>query len=132
MHAMPSRREGVEGGHTVDLAPETARVRHRYRGRLYGKQLKTKNAKRTVELHAMLRATLREIRPAKLHQHSFVFASLRDEPIRPARSASCGTTRSESWDPPIPPRGLYHTKNTFCAHRVVRHRVTRQAGEADG
>jgi hypothetical protein len=85
---MPSRRGGFEGGHTVDLAPETARVRHRYRGRLYGKKLKTKNAKRIVELRATLCATLREIRPAKLHQHSLVFTTLRGEPMnRPRGSA---------------------------------------------
>src|SRR5262245_59358013 len=38
---------------------------HRYRGQLYGRELKTKNAQRTVELHATLCATLRQIRPAK-------------------------------------------------------------------
>ena len=41
------------------------------------------DAKRTVELHGRLCATLRQIRSAKLHQHGFVFTNLRGEPIRP-------------------------------------------------
>ena len=75
----PSEVSGLKWSH-VDLAHETARVRHRYRGRLYGKKLKTKNAKRTVELHPTLCAILRQMRPAKLHPHGFVFTNLRGEP----------------------------------------------------
>jgi len=84
---------------------------HRYGGRLYGKEFKTKNAKRTVELHATFCATLREIRPVKLHQHSVVFMPLRGEPIRPGAFSELWYD-SESWTRRSG-RGLYHTKHTF-------------------
>jgi len=105
---------------------------HRYGGRLYGKKLKTKNAKRTVELHATFCATLREIRPAKLHQHSFVFTTLRGEPFRPGAFSELWYD-SESWTRRSR-RGLYHTKHVLLTHPVVGRprqlvRLEKQTGE---
>ena len=91
---------------------------HRYGGRLYGKGFKTRNAKRTVELHATFCATLREIRPVKLHQHSVVFTTLRGEPIRPGAFSELWYD-SESWTRRSG-RGLYHNQaHVLLAHRVV-------------
>jgi len=113
----PSEVSGLKWSH-VDLAHETARVRHRYRGRLYGKKLKTKNAKRTVELHPTLCAILRQMRPAKLHPHGFVFTNLRGEPIRPGAFSELWYDALRVLDPPIRPRGLYQTKHTLCSLTV--------------
>lgn len=77
--------------------------------------------------------TLRQIRPAKLKPHGFVVTNLRGEPIRPGAFSELWYDALRKLDPPIPPRGLYHTKHTFCSLTVSSGTSTaRQAGEADG
>jgi len=84
---------------------------HRYREQLYGRELKTKNAKRTVS------CTRRSARPrAKYDRRNRTRTPSRHGPARSRsdapRSASCGTTRSESWTRGSG-RRVYNVKHTL-------------------
>jgi len=82
----------------------------------------------------MLCATLRQIRSAKLHPHSFVFTTQRGEPIRPGAFSKLRYDALQKLDPPIRPLRLYHTQaHVLLAHRVGgRPQQARQAEDADG
>src|SRR5262245_34986087 len=103
---MPSRRGGFEGGHTVALAPETARVRRRYRGRPYGKKLKTKNTKRdrgatSYALCYPAPDTLGETPPAQLRLHD---PARRADPTRRVQQAAVRRApKAGPADPAAPP-----------------------------
>jgi integrase len=109
--ARPSEASGLQWRH-VDLRRGTVHVRQSYNEGKYGKP-KTKNARRTIELHPDTVELLRAVKPLRESPEAPVFITTTGGPIEPKNF-------SEHWYAclralGIRQRGLYCCKDTFVS-----------------